>query len=290
MRPPRAGQQVLHDLGQPLDLDQRDPGLLLGDRHGVGGGDLLQPHRQRGQRRPQLVRGVGGEVPLGRQRRGHPAGAALEHLLDLVDLGDPAVDRDQPRLAGRRAARRCRPAGPSAGTAAGPGPARAPPPRRRRRPRCRRRPRRPAACPAARRPGPPRPGRGRRTWSPTPRRTPGRSGSCRPCQSPLGVCTVAPSAWPRSGPPRASVSVAGSTYSCSAIWWSTAQRQGPGPLLDVVPALVGQQQVTGDRRGVRRAGRPPAGQPSAWRGPAGVARECGLSRRARTGSRPRGRS
>ena len=60
----------------------------------VGRGDLLQPHRQGGQRRPQLVRGVRGEVALGGQRRGQPLRRCASSTSDdLVDLGDAAADR-----------------------------------------------------------------------------------------------------------------------------------------------------------------------------------------------------
>ncbi len=91
-----VGEQSLHHVGEPLDLLEGDGGLLpdglglLGD-----GGDLLQPHRERGERRPQLVGGVGGEAPLGGEHPGDPLGADVEHLGHPVEFGHavPAVAR-----------------------------------------------------------------------------------------------------------------------------------------------------------------------------------------------------
>ncbi len=90
-----VGQQPVHDVRQPLHLRQRDRRLLLHRLRLVGEGDLLQPHGQRGQRRTELVGGVGGKAPLGGQHPGDPLGGGVQDVGDAVQLGDavPLVPR-----------------------------------------------------------------------------------------------------------------------------------------------------------------------------------------------------
>src|SRR5690606_11162942 len=65
----RAGEQVVDHADQALHLLERDPGLLLHLRLAGGERDLLQAHGERGERRAELVRGVGGELPLDGETR-----------------------------------------------------------------------------------------------------------------------------------------------------------------------------------------------------------------------------
>ena len=90
------------------------------------GDDLLQPHRERGQRRAQLVRGVGGEPALGREHPGDPLGAGVDHLGDPVQLGDAVAAVPRPRVAGAEALGGARRARRAAGRSAGPAGRRAP--------------------------------------------------------------------------------------------------------------------------------------------------------------------
>jgi hypothetical protein len=55
LRPTRPGQQVVHDGDQAFHLLERDPRLVAHVLTVGRDADLLQPHRQGGQRRPQLV-------------------------------------------------------------------------------------------------------------------------------------------------------------------------------------------------------------------------------------------
>ena len=62
--------------------------------------DLLKPHRQGGQRRAQLVRGVRGELPLGGDAPGHAVRGSHELLVDEVDLLYSGFLHARARLAG----------------------------------------------------------------------------------------------------------------------------------------------------------------------------------------------
>ena len=95
-----VGQQPLDDVREPLDLRQRDGRLLLHGVRVVGEGDLLQPHGQRGQRRTQLVGGVGGQPPLGGQHPGDALGAGVQHVGDPVQLRDAVAAVARARVAG----------------------------------------------------------------------------------------------------------------------------------------------------------------------------------------------
>ena len=58
-------QQLVDDLREPVDLAHRRVELALGRRVAAGAfAQALQPQPQPGQRRPQLVGGVGDEVLL----------------------------------------------------------------------------------------------------------------------------------------------------------------------------------------------------------------------------------
>ena len=72
---------------------------LLAD-HGevVGARDLLQPHEQGRQGRAQLVGGVCGEVPLGREPLGALLGTAGQGRVEPVDLLDARVQRHGARV------------------------------------------------------------------------------------------------------------------------------------------------------------------------------------------------
>lgn len=86
-----VGQQPLHDVREALDLRERDRRLLLHRVQVVGDGDLLQAHGEGREGRTELVRGVGGQAPLGGQHAGDPLGAGVEDVRDAVQLGHPVA-------------------------------------------------------------------------------------------------------------------------------------------------------------------------------------------------------
>ena len=94
-------------LGEPLGLGQRGRALLA---HHVGvvrrRDHLLQPHRQRGQRRPELVRRVDGEVALGGQQVVDPLGRAIQALGHPVKLLHPVPAAERAGIAGAQPVRR----------------------------------------------------------------------------------------------------------------------------------------------------------------------------------------
>ena len=55
---------LVHDAGEPLDLPERRRGLRPDDVEVVGPEDLLEAQRQGGERRPELVAGLGGDPAL----------------------------------------------------------------------------------------------------------------------------------------------------------------------------------------------------------------------------------
>ena len=57
-------QQLGDHRGEPVDLGERAVDLLLGVAVARDGARLLEPQPQAGQRRAQLVRGVGDELAL----------------------------------------------------------------------------------------------------------------------------------------------------------------------------------------------------------------------------------
>ena len=77
---------------------------------------VLEPQAQRGERRAQLVRGVGGEVALRGDQALEPAGHGVEGAGEVLDLARPGRLADARRqLAAARAAtadRRSRCSGP----------------------------------------------------------------------------------------------------------------------------------------------------------------------------------
>ena len=77
-----------NDVGHALDLFEAGTGF---GTHFLLGGDefnFLQAHRQGGERRAQLVGGVGGGLALGGEASGHALACAGEFLGDQVDLFD----------------------------------------------------------------------------------------------------------------------------------------------------------------------------------------------------------
>ena len=94
------GQQPVDDLRQSFDLTERDRGLFPDDRRVLRRENLLQPHRQRGERRTQLVRRVLGQLPFGREHLRDPVRTLVERTRHPVDLGQPVAVAVRTRVTG----------------------------------------------------------------------------------------------------------------------------------------------------------------------------------------------
>jgi hypothetical protein len=65
----------------------------------VGGEDLLEPQREPGQRRAQLVGRLGRRTPLALEQLVEARGGPVEHVGDSVELGDAVALRHRPAVA-----------------------------------------------------------------------------------------------------------------------------------------------------------------------------------------------
>jgi len=93
-------EQLPDDFGGPLRLGQRRGAFLAHHLGMLSGRDhLLQPHRQRGQRRAQLVGGIGGEIAARRQQVRDALRGAVEALGDLVEFRYPVAAPERPGIA-----------------------------------------------------------------------------------------------------------------------------------------------------------------------------------------------
>ena len=112
----RASQQVVDERAEPVEL-RLGLGRLLGGSPALGP-DRLQAELDPGQRRAQLVRGVGDEVPLrGQVRQSSPAMRLNDRPSSSISWGPSGSTRASRSPRPRRPARRA--ASPPAGDRAG---------------------------------------------------------------------------------------------------------------------------------------------------------------------------